>query len=54
MLRIKEYSASAVIIDLSNGGIISMASNPSYNPNKFVEGISQKDWDSLLKVKTNH
>ncbi len=51
MLRIKEYSASAVIIDLSNGGIISMASNPSYNPNKFVEGISQKDWDSLLKSK---
>ncbi len=51
MLRIKEYSASVVIIDLSNGGIICMASNPSYNPNKFVEGISQKDWDILLQSK---
>ena len=51
MLRIKEYSASAVIIDLSNGGIICMASNPSYDPNKFVEGISQKDWDILLQSK---
>ncbi len=51
MLRIKDYSASVVIIDLSSGGIISMASNPSYNPNKFVEGISQKDWDILLQSK---
>ena len=49
MLRIREYSASAVIIDLSNGGIICMASNPSFNPNKFVDGISQKDWDILLQ-----
>ncbi len=51
MIRIKEYSASAVVIDLSNGGIICMASNPSYDPNKFVEGISQKDWDILLQSK---
>ena len=51
MLRIKEYSASAIVIDLSNGGIICMASNPSYDPNKFVEGISQKDWDILLESK---
>ena len=51
MLRIKEYSASAVVIDLSNGGIICMASNPSYDPNKFVEGISQKDWDILIQSK---
>ena len=51
MLRIKEYSASAVVIDLSNGGIISMASNPSYDPNKFIEGISKKDWDMLLQSK---
>ena len=51
MLRIKEYSASAVVIDLSNGGIICMASNPSYDPNKFVEGISQEDWDILLQSK---
>ena len=51
MLRIKEYSASAVVIDLSNGGIICMVSNPSYDPNKFVEGISQEDWDILLQSK---
>ncbi len=51
MFRIKEYSASAVIVDLSNGGIICMASNPSYNPNQFVEGMSQKDWNNLLKSK---
>ena len=51
MLRIKEYSASVVVINLSNGGISSMASNPSYNPNKFVEGMSQDDWNILLESK---
>ena len=51
MLRIKEYSASVVVIDLKHGGIICMASNPSFDPNKFVEGISQKDWDILLESK---
>tara|TARA_Y100001933_G_scaffold187007_1_gene185976 strand:+ start:1359 stop:3278 length:1920 start_codon:yes stop_codon:yes gene_type:complete len=51
MLRIKDYSASVVVIDITNGGIICMASNPSFNPNKFVEGISQKDWNFLLESK---
>ena len=51
MLRIKDYSASVVVIDLASGAIICMASNPSFNPNKFVEGISQKDWNIMLESK---
>ena len=51
MLRIKDYSASVVVIDLASGAIICMASNPSFNPNKFIEGISQKD---CLRVRTSH
>ena len=51
MLRIKDHSASVVVIDLASGAIICMASNPSFNPNKFVEGISRKDWNVMLESK---
>ncbi len=51
MLRIKDFSASVVVINLMNGSISAMVSNPSYNPNKFVEGMSQEDWDVLRKSK---
>ena len=47
MHRIAEFSASVVIIDLETGGISSLASNPSFDPNHFVRGMSQKEWDSL-------
>ena len=47
MYRIEEFSASVVVIDLETGGIPCLASSPSFDPNQFVEGMSQKDWDSL-------
>lgn len=47
MYRIEEFSASVVVIDLETGGILCLASSPSFDPNQFVEGMSQKDWDSL-------
>ena len=47
MYRIAEFSASVVVIDLETGGISSLASNPSFDPNHFVRGMSQKEWDSL-------
>ncbi len=47
MYRIEEFSASVVVIDLETEGISCLASSPSFNPNQFVEGMSQKDWDSL-------
>ena len=47
MYRIAEFSASVVVIDLETGGISSLASSPSFDPNNFVRGMSQKEWDSL-------
>ena len=47
MHRIAEFSASVVVIDLETGGISSLASSPSFDPNNFVRGMSQKEWDSL-------
>jgi len=46
---IKEHSASVCVMDIYTGDIVSMVSSPTYNSNKFVHGISQKDWDDLLQ-----
>jgi penicillin-binding protein 2 len=35
-------------MDIHNGDIISMVSSPSFNPNSFVHGINQNEWNSLL------
>ena len=37
-----------VAIDIKSGGILSMVSMPSYDPNLFVSGISQVQYDQLL------
>ena len=49
MARMKGLSASAVIINVESGNINLMASTPSFNPNNLVDGISNKDWNNLLK-----
>ncbi|EGV34035.1 penicillin-binding protein 2 [Thiorhodococcus drewsii AZ1] len=43
-----EFKGSVVAIDPRNGGVLALVSNPSYDPNLFVQGISQKDYDALL------
>lgn len=46
--RLAGESAAAVVIDPRNGDILAAASAPSYDPNKFVRGISYKDYQALL------
>ena len=48
MKRMKDLSASAVVLDAKNGDILAMSSTPSFDPNKIVSGISNKDWQGLL------
>lgn len=38
---------AVVAIDPKTGGIIALASTPSFDPNKFVVGISTKDYNGL-------
>ena len=46
--RLYGLSASSVLMEVNTGQIISLSSVPTFDPNKFVFGISQDDWDALL------
>ena len=37
--------ASAVLIDPRNGAVLAMASHPTYDPNDFVLGFSDEEWE---------
>lgn len=47
--QLGEEAAGAVVIDLENGELVALASTPSYDPNEFTRGISQENYDGLLK-----
>lgn len=46
-LRLGNESASAIVMDVVDGDVLAIASTPSYDPNKFVRGISSKDYSTL-------
>ena len=48
---IENVSGAVCVMDIYNGEIVSMVSSPTFNPNSFVHGISQNDWDNLLNNK---
>jgi penicillin-binding protein 2 len=45
----KDDRGALVAIDIKTGGILSMVSAPSYDPNLFVSGISQTNYNQLLQ-----
>ncbi|MEO0393322.1 MAG: penicillin-binding protein 2 [Pseudomonadota bacterium] len=44
----QERSASAVIMDIHSGEVYALASQPGFDPNDFVHGISVPKWQGLL------
>ena len=48
---LKDMRGSIILMEAKTGAILSLVSAPSYNPNLFVSGISQKQYQGLLKSK---
>jgi penicillin-binding protein 2 len=47
--RLGTESAAAVVMDVTNGELICIASSPSFDPNLFVRGISHTDYNALME-----
>ncbi len=47
-VRMGNESASAVVMDVTNGDIVAITSAPSFDPNLFVRGISSPDYRALM------
>ncbi|MDQ7017290.1 MAG: penicillin-binding protein 2 [Gammaproteobacteria bacterium] len=41
------YSGAAAVVDVRTGEVLALVSKPTYDPNLFVNGISQKNYDLL-------
>ena len=57
-IKVGEYAPNAksgalVAIDVKNGDVLSMASYPNFDPNKFVGGITTSDYDNYLPKNKN-
>lgn len=46
--RLGEESAAAVVMDVTNGEVLAIASTPSYDPNAFNQGLSRAQWQALV------
>jgi penicillin-binding protein 2 len=44
---LKNYKGSLIMTNISNNEVLAYQSNPSFDPNLFVNGISFSDWDKL-------
>ncbi|MEU5953809.1 penicillin-binding protein 2 [Streptomyces sp. NPDC047525] len=50
----KADAGAVVVMENKTGRIVSMASNPNYDPNAWVGGISGKDYTRLTGKKSNY
>lgn len=49
MARLGAESAATVVMDVTNGDIMAIASAPSFDPNLFVRGISSANYRALME-----
>lgn len=46
-VRLEGQSAAAIVMDVTNGDVLGCTSAPSFDPNLFVRGISNRDYGAL-------
>ena len=46
--RLGSESASATLLDVNTGECLAMVSTPSFDPNIFVEGFSERQWKDII------
>ena len=46
--RLGKQAASAVVMDIHSGEILSLASTPGFDPNAFNRGLSSPEWRALV------
>ena len=47
-------AGAVVVLDATDGSVVAMASNPTYDPNEFVNGIPTPLWDRLNNKVFNY
>ena len=47
-------AAACVVIDVQTGGIVAMSNYPTYEPERFIGGISQDTWDAYQTEESHY
>ncbi len=45
--RLRDKTASAVVLDCRSGEVLAMVSSPGFNPNAFSRGLTHEQWRSI-------